>query len=297
MLAARIPRKKPNTTHFLKPVLPIIPEQLPNMEENKSKYISIELKARVGASTSSSSTYKKYVKLFEEGTPQEWIDTLQDIREIWTQNSITGPTDKVSTVRAILKGESLIAFESSLQEARLSEEGLEAILTAEHIELALQGVTATVFPHRALELQRLWMQRAMKKPYDLSIRKTVASITKINNSLPLFPGATEDSKFSEKDLIMLIEWSLPPAWRAKFDLEGYIPTDHNKKRLVEACEAIERSQVGNAAEKTNFHKKNGGFSKPEPKGKQKGHSNVTKQQFFAPFMVKIRTIIQLTVFL
>jgi hypothetical protein len=92
------------------------------------------------------------------------------------------------------------------------------------VDATLTAVTTTVFPHRALEIQRLWMNRGMRKPYDLTTRKTVAAITRMNNATPLFPGGTEASKFSNAELIGLLEWSLPPSWRSKFDLDGYIPT-------------------------------------------------------------------------
>jgi hypothetical protein len=62
--------------------------------------------------------------------------------------------------------------------------------------------------------------------------------------LTLFPNATEASKFSEGELFGLLEWSLPATWRAKFDLDGYIPTLHSRARLIEACEAIEQSKTG-----------------------------------------------------
>ena len=39
--------------------------------------------------------------------------------------------------------------------------------------------------------------------------------------------------------IELLEWALPPTWRAKFDLDGYISTLESKSRLIEACETIE----------------------------------------------------------
>jgi hypothetical protein len=34
--------------------------------------------------------YKKYVRKFGEGNPQEWIDMLRDLEEIWTQIFMTG---------------------------------------------------------------------------------------------------------------------------------------------------------------------------------------------------------------
>ena len=114
-------------------------------------------------------------------------------------------------------------------------------VTNEHVEQALKEVGKEVFPRRALELQRLWMLRYMRKPRHLSIRKTVNAITKMNNALPMFPEGDESSKFPENELVGLIEWSLPPIWRAKFDLDNYIPTLDTKARLIEECEAIERN--------------------------------------------------------
>jgi hypothetical protein len=232
---SRIPKAKKGGS--LQPVLPLIPEKLPTAEEEKGKYLSFELKTRVAAPTDSTK-YKKFVRKFEEGSPQQWIDLLKDLDEIWTQNSMTGGTDKASTVRALVRGESAVSFETALQEARTGNNGTVNPITAEHVETALRAVTASVFPYRALEIQRLWMNRRMFKPVELTTRQTAAAINRINNALPLFPTGSVDSKFSETEIIGLLEWSLPPAWRTKFDLDGYIPTLHSKTRLVEACKAI-----------------------------------------------------------
>ena len=220
------------------PVLPLIPHKTTSVEEEKGKYIAFELNTRVGK-PSESTKYKKYVRKFEEGSPQEWIDMLRDLEEIWTQNSMTGGTDRASTVRALVRGESAVAFETALQDARTTEEGETTPISLEHVNLALKAVTETAFPHRALETQRLWMNRKMFKPVELTTRQMAASINRLNNALPFFPTATEASKFSEIELIGLLEWSLPATWRAKFDLDSYIPTLHSRAKLIEACEAIE----------------------------------------------------------
>jgi hypothetical protein len=44
-------------------------------------------------------------------------------------------------------------------------------------------------------------------------------------------------------LVGLIEWSLPPHWRKKFDLKGYVPTLGTKAKLISECEAIERNET------------------------------------------------------
>jgi hypothetical protein len=221
MLSARIPKKTP-VPNTLRPVLPLIAEKSTTVEDDKTRFITIDLRARVNAPTGSA-TYKKYIRKFEEGTTQEWIDLQRDIQEIRAQNTITGGTYRASTARALLRGESLTNFEASLEEARRNdnddeEDGAPLPIDAAMADAALTAVTTTVFKHRALEIQHLWMNRGMRKPYGLTTRKTVAAITRINNALPLFPGGTDASKFSNAGVIGLLEWSLPPSWRSKFDL-------------------------------------------------------------------------------
>jgi len=251
------PLKKYSKPSSLKPILPLLPEVVPSREEDKKKFVSFELKARAGQ-PAGSTTYKKHVRVFEEDTPQLWIDLVRDIEEIWTQNSVAGPTDRTSTIRALLKGESATAFEVALEDARVNPvpNGAPLAISNEIIETAMSAVAKSVFPHRALEIQRLWMNRAMKKPYELSTRKTAAAITRINNCLPLFPTGSAASKFSEVEIVGLLEWSLPPAWRSQFDLKGYIPTLETKSRLIAECEAIEWNETETKPKKVDENNNN-----------------------------------------
>jgi hypothetical protein len=257
----RIPKTK--KAGSLQPVLPLVPLKLPTTDDDKAKFITFELKTRVGAANDSTK-YKKHCKKFDEGTPQDWIDVLRDFNEIWTQNSMNGGQDRAATVRALIAGESEVAFDAAFLEVRTAEDGTVQPATSEHVAAALKAVTKTVFPHRALEIQKLWMTRKMFKPAELSTRQTAAAINRLNNALPLFPGGDEDSKFSTNEVVGLLEWALPPAWRAKFDLDGYVPTSDTKARLIEACEAIERNEI---ATKDNNNKNESNNKKNKKDGK------------------------------
>ena len=194
-IQSKIPKRKKGGG-ALQPVLPLIPEKIEITEELKSKLITFELKTKEGQGDGEMK-YKKSVRMFDEGSVEQWIDLLRDLKEIWKQNSIKTGSDQVSTVRALVPGESLTAFESAIQDVRMNEEGEEQEITTEHIQIALNAVSTTVFPHRALEIQKLWMNRRMFKPAVLMTRQTAAAIIKLNNSLPLFPGGSESSKFAE----------------------------------------------------------------------------------------------------
>ena len=233
----------------------------PTKEEDKASFLTFELKTKEGQ-PESSTKYKKTVRKFEEGSPQQWIDLLKDLREIWKQNSIRDGSDRAATVRSLVKGESATAFEAALEESRINEGAEEQPITEDDVERALNAVASTVFPHQALEIQKLWMNRRMFKPAELTTRQTSAAINRLNNSLPLFPGGSETSKFTEIEIVGLLEWSLPPAWRTKFDLDGYIPTLDTKTRLIEACEAIESNEAVDDKETT----------------KEKGRKNISKNR-------------------
>jgi hypothetical protein len=157
-----------------------------------------------------------------------------------------------------------MAFDTALEDVRVDPNpNVQALvpLTVDHIGQAMDSVATAVFPHRALEIQKLWMNQGMRKPYNLLTRKTAAAITKINISLPLFPLGNQDSKFTDQELVGLLKWSLPAHWRKKFDLDGYIPTLGTKAKLISECKAIERNEIAKDKERkddndNNNNKKN-----------------------------------------
>jgi len=162
-IQSRIPKVK-KARHLL-PVLPLIPYKNCSVDEEKGRYIAFELETRVGQ-PSDAIKYKKFVRKFEEGCCQEWIDMLKDLEEIWMQNSMAGGTESASTVRSLVRGESAVAFETALQDCRVTAEGETVPISTEHVQESLKAVTETVFPHLALETQRLRMNRKMFKPVE-----------------------------------------------------------------------------------------------------------------------------------
>jgi hypothetical protein len=119
----------------LQPVLPLLPEVLPTKDQDRAKFISFKLKSCAGQ-PAGSTTYKKFVRVSEEGTPQQWMDLIRDVEEIWTQNSVNRPSDRTSTIRALLKGESLTAFDTALEDDWVDPDpNVQALvpLTVDHI--------------------------------------------------------------------------------------------------------------------------------------------------------------------
>ena len=213
-------------------------------DAEEDRYITVELKCKAGTTSTSAPSYKKKIKVFESGTPREYVDVREAIEEIWKQNGVTRATDQVNTVRMLVRGDSFTLFESYITEetapSEANPDGLD--LTTDMVKKGLEAVATDVFPHRALFFQKRWMEREMKKPRALTTRQTFAALVKINNALPLFPGGTDTSKYSDDELLKIMEFMLPKEFIAKFDEKGYIPADHDKNRLIKEAEIVERHQ-------------------------------------------------------
>ena len=104
----------------------------------------------------------------------------------------------------------------------------------------------------------------MKKPRELSIRKTAAEI---NNHLPSFPGGDEASKFSEPEIVELLDSCIPYSWKTALDLKGVESVACNKQEFVKECEAIERND--DSSEQHTGKRKRDNDSGFKKKGKDK----------------------------
>jgi hypothetical protein len=234
-------------TPFLTPCLPLEASDKEDKKE-ESEHVTFRLKVKAGTGSTAPS-YKMKVAMFEDGTPQEWIDVLETLEEIWKQNSMVMATDREASIKTILWEDALTAFESSIDDSRAQDEDADdnasdIVLDNAMIDAALTDVSKNIFPHRrALEIQKLWMWRAVCKPKEMTVHKLVAIITKMNKSLARFPGVSDDDKFEADDLLKIIEWALPVRWRAKSDLNRYVPSLYDKARLIAEAKAIERSEA------------------------------------------------------
>jgi hypothetical protein len=71
----------------------------------------------------------------------------------------------------------------------------------------------------------------------------VAAVGRLNNNLPLFPNGRGTNNFTPKEVLEILEWSIPEAWRTKFDLDGYVPTKFTKDWFMAECEVEEENET------------------------------------------------------
>ena len=283
---SRIPRKMGK--------FPVAIGLQPRYEELlKKECIKFSLKVDpTSTATNNINTYEKQIHRFDTGTPEEWLMVKEDLEEVFRQRRFTTVTPKIAIIKIVLNGSALEAFNNALNMQEHED------LTQEHLDQALNAVSQQVFPYRALENQKQWMTRMMKKPLEMKMRTFVTRVERINQALQHFPGASEADVLTEKQLLEVLEYSLPTFFRNKFDMEGYIPTEHDKARLIKEGETIERFQelmMDEKKDSKNGKKNQENKRKRGDSGKSNGQNSMGKKNIIVTSMGTIFHITRMIV--
>ena len=232
MSQLKIPRKLP--------YLPCLPLQTVPVEKGgRSDYAGFLL--MIDVTELDSEKVKLQIRIFGSGTPAEWIVLLKDLQQVWDQPAYDTAAKKAILTKKVLIDDALTQFEATLEEREEGEEANDPI-TEIRLKDAIASISETVFPHRALHLQRNWMVKRMKKPRELTMRKMMSAVKKLNNSLMYFPDSDDESKFTSLQILDMLESSCPESWKTAFDLKGYVPSEHPTNRFIIECEMLERHE-------------------------------------------------------
>ena len=253
---------KPNNPQAKRVVPPIPYERPPKKDYAKGTYITLKL--RSVPADENSATHDLIVPYFIVGTPEEWLRWKRDLgRVLQGQNVTTGP-GRYNMTRRLLEGDALAAFNVAA-----ATHGNE---TNDNFMRCIRDVTTHIFPARALQMQKRYMRRFLRKPAGVKTREFVARVSELNEYLREFPTANGEAAqpLDEDEILDLLEFGVPNSWQKKFTMHQFDPQAHTVMEFVEFCERIEATEDtsegrsrGQAQENTKDKKGD------KPKGKRK----------------------------
>ena len=124
-------------------------------------------KCKTDPSDSSSSQYDIAVPYFDTGTPEQWIYFQRCFRRAVNGQGDTNGPKQYKKARMLLQGEALAAFEG-----QVSSQGITHVETLNSFKSALAAVTESVFPKRAAQVQKRYLRRFLRKPYEMTTKNT-----------------------------------------------------------------------------------------------------------------------------
>ncbi len=213
----------------------------------KGQYITLKLRST--PAEAASTTYDLPLPYFGSGTPEEWLRFKRNLYKVIVgQNLTTGPL-KYTVTRRVLEGDALAAFDASAE--ILGNE------TNDNFVLALAALTEHIFPARALQTQKRYMRRYLRKPADVSIREHVARVIEINKLIEQFPPMREGGNavaLPDDELLDLLEFGCPNSWQKAMLLQDFDPVDHTVQEFVRFCERLESTEDKPIPKKKNTEK-------------------------------------------
>jgi hypothetical protein len=224
-----------NASKTTRRVAPPVPYERPE-KKNYAKGEYITLKLRTVPADENSATHDLIVPYFSMGTPEEWLRWKRDLgRVLQGQNVTTGP-GKYNMTRRLLEGDALAAFN-----AAAAMHGNE---TNDNFLACMRDVTTHIFPARALQMQKRFMRRFLRKPAGTKTREFVARVNEINEFIREFPTVNGEAAtpLPEDEILDLLEFGVPNSWQKQFLMHQFDPQAHTVMEFVEFCERIEATE-------------------------------------------------------
>jgi hypothetical protein len=248
--------------------------------KNEGDEYVMTFKLRASPTEKNSPVYEMTAKSFATGSVEQFIHWKRDLYKIIKGQHITKVQDKFTMAKRLLHGDALAVFEATASALDCIED--------DEFELAMMELALHVFPKNALTNQKSWLRRSTsaRKASDMLTRHWVARIREINLMFPDFPPDFDDSQMLRTDdLIDILEFGIPNAWKAKMVEAGFVPADHSPAEFVEFCERLESAEQMLGL--TNFNKtakkqeQKGSMPKDEPDGTET-HSGSSKTNAKTP---------------
>ena len=285
-----IPRKETPTK-----APPILPLELEEIDKNKRKFVSHQL--RTSPAEANSPTYKLSTLVLDGSeTVREIIMHTISINKVLTGLNVTTIADKITVTKTLLGGNALTQFNQAVERvvtARMQvrvmaapdDAAAQAIHDAgwdhaDNYEDAqftryVQGMVEKLIPSRALAKVKRHLRRNCRKPHDMPVRSYFQNLQRINDEeIPRLPPFTARNKFREDEFIDIILYGTPKSWAMEMERQGFDPMDKTAEEVVTFMEQLESAEEHDKSSKT-VDKKSSSSNKKQ-KGSNKSDGSSTK---------------------
>eukprot|EP00957_Ditylum_brightwellii_P200121 15256140-Ditylum_brightwellii.AAC.1 len=174
------------------------------------------------------------------------------------QNVTQGPPS-YAAAKTLLKGDTLTVIKQA--DIACGNQ------TVPHFKLCLDDVAEQVFPEKAGQIQKHYMQRNVRYDKEFTIKEWVAQVTELNSYLKDFSihNGNLTQPLNVDELLDILEFGVPARWRREFTVQGFDPVDQGLRKFVEFYTRLElcESSMGKPKGKK--------LSKPKTAGKRKAN--------------------------
>ena len=260
----------------VKPILPLVPED-DDLEYGDSTRVA-SFKLRTVPADANSAKYSFAIQIMD-GTRsvRQAINWYNRTKKLFRGLGLTDVAAKDNLIKELVKDAPLAAYTAAVSSrralawahakdaaevlaagARASGESaadyrtrIEAVrngvaepdVNDDMIDHGLGSVIESVCPYKALEKQKRYMRRFMRKPADMLTRNYVNHIIRMNNEeIPCLPPFLPGQGLSEDEIVDIVLYGVPKSWINKMDEHDFDPLAHSLEELISFCERLESAE-------------------------------------------------------
>ena len=263
------------------PPLPLIPDDLDEINiKDPMKSCTFKLYSNPADTTSAKVGFTMPII---DGTQsvRAHIKWYENVKRVCIGLALTSDADvnahceaRVHTVRSTLRGASLTCFNETIKTWRTqqwttnAERARNAVVQGTMTDAefaaarqaaydnepkpvavhawfkdACQEVIKHATPYKALEKQKRFMRRKMRKPADMKTRMYVNHLHRINyDELNKLPPFVNDQMLADEEILDILVYGLPKSWVRKMDELDFDPFHEGIYKTVDFCERMESSE-------------------------------------------------------
>ena len=207
-----------------------------------TKTNSVVFKLYTNPSDTDSPQFEMTVMIFKSGEPEDWILTRRAIQKVIHGLALTTGPNQYQQVRRILQGDALATFNTAAQAA-----GTE---TQANLKTALDTVTKHIFPRNALQKQKRYMRRFMRKPRWMNVKEYNARLEELVEYLEWFcdsvnattPCPRPDQKLKKDEILDILYFSIPAKWTKQAIIQGFNTLEKDRDEFVAFCERLKECE-------------------------------------------------------
>ena len=132
------------------------------------------------------------------------------------------------------------------------------------------AVMTDICPYKALETQKRFMRRKMRKPADMRTRTYINLLVRINrDELPLLPPMRANQALTADEITEIVVFGLPKSWLREMYKMDFDPYQETLQRITHFCDRLEQAE----ATQTDSIKVQSNSNKKKKTSHAKGSSN------------------------
>jgi len=219
---------------------PAIPFEKPaekkssNSEDEKDKFKTFDVK--IDKNDDNSETIEYSIKVFEEGTPETYVQWYESYKELEAMMPLEKPDHKVNVIRNLLKGTYLEVFNTNLGEGNMTEKKVNDSLA----KVSLKAFNNDRHAYRR-QVQYMRYQLYFTTNNFKQFEHRLKQLNKYLKYFPIPPGKRSVSALPEENLIEIIDNSKPLEYHQQMLQNNYDPYDKDLEEFVQYIERLEAS--------------------------------------------------------